>query len=501
MNDLFLAVLSAIPNDLRGLFPEILLSTAILLGCILEWGTDAAGKKLVVWFCAISAVATLALSWILGNQAGGQVPTGLFAPDSITFFIRMFSLTAAVLALLAINGSSRMAGRDELGEAGLLILATALGAMLFASARHLLALYLGLEFLSLSSYALAGFRAHDARATEAGIKYLLYGAVASGVALFGISHIWGMTGTFDIAEAGGVLAGMPRLGLVPVILLGVAFAYKLGLVPFHFWSPDVYQGCPTVAAGFLSTVPKAAAFGALLHTLPWLVPQGAFGLSAFSVGGVFATLAGISVLVGSATALVQKDAKRLLAFSSTTNSGIMLLGISTWITREAVAGIGLYLLAYLAANLGTFLALDALEKKSGSTTLDALAGSWKRSPGIVVALSVCVFSLAGIPPLAGFAGKWAVLAEVVRTGTEDGFGIPLFLGVVLALVGSVVLAAAYLKLLRAVVVDDPTTDGLPEGWRAPFLSEVPLFLCTVASVLLGLGWPLLAVFRSRLPGG
>jgi proton-translocating NADH-quinone oxidoreductase chain N len=500
MNHLLISAFQAIPSSLRDLFPEILLAIAILLGCVLEWSTDAAGKRLVVWFCAISALATLVLSFVTGAVSDPHLVGGTFAPDSITQFIRIFALSGSILALLALNGSKAIDGREEQGETALLILSVALGAILFASARHLLALYLGLEFLSLSSYGLAGFRARDAGASEAGLKYVLFGGVASAVALFGISHLWGITGSFDVGEIGMALYSQPGVVLVPILLVTVAFAFKAGLAPFHFWSPDVYQGCPTVSAGFLSTIPKAAAFAAFLRTMPYLLPPHAMGIAPAAIGG-FLVLAGIlSIAVGSATALVQKDAKRILAFSSTANAGILVLALSTWLTRDGVAALAFYLIAYLLSNLGAFLALDQLERTAGSTTLAALAGSWKRHPMAVVGLSICVFSLAGIPPLAGFVGKWAVLMEVVRAGMENGEGALPLVGVGAALVGSVVLAAAYLRILRSALVDAPTSDPVEDGYRPAALSGVPLFLCAVGSLLLGLFWPLLTVFRSRLGG-
>lgn len=502
MTSIALPLVSAIPFELRLLFPEILLAAAILLACVLEWSTDLEGKRLVVWFAAFAAAAALGLTLLSGDLVTPRVGGVSFAPDLFSHFARVVVLASTVAVLLAMNGSKALDRRAEQGEGAILVLSVALGALLFASATHLMALYLGLEFLSLSSYGLAGFRARDARASEAGLKYVLYGGVASAVALYGISHLWGMAGTFDLREIGIVLSlHGEKAALVPMLLLGAAFAYKLGLVPFHFWSPDVYQGCPTVSAGFLSTIPKVAAFTALLKVLMALLPWWGMAVSPHAVSVFLALFATLSIAVGAVTAGVQKDAKRLLAFSSTANAGILLLSFTSWITRDAVAALGYYLCAYVAANLGAFLSLDILERSSGSTDLKALAGSWKRHPVAVVALAVCLFSLAGIPPLAGFAGKWAVLAEVVRASLEDQLGAVPMVGVVAALLGSVALAAAYLKVLRAAIVDDPSaSDAAPSTYRPAAFSEVPLFLCVTASVLLGLAWPLLSVFRSRLGG-
>jgi NADH-quinone oxidoreductase subunit N len=502
MTSIALSLVSSIPFELRTLLPEVLLAASILLACVLEWSTDTEGKRLVVWFAAISAAAALMLTLLSGNLGTVRASGLSFTPDLFSQFARVVILTGTVFTLLAMNGSKALDRRAEQGEGAILVLSVALGAMLFASATHLMALYLGLEFLSLSSYGLAGFRARDARASEAGLKYVLYGGVASAVALYGISHLWGMAGTFDLREIGIVLSlHTGNTALVPMFLLGAAFAYKLGLVPFHFWSPDVYQGCPTVSAGFLSTIPKVAAFTALLKVLMALLPWWGMAASPHTVSVFLSLFATLSIAVGAVTAGVQKDAKRLLAFSSTANAGIMLLSFTSWITRDAVAALGYYLVAYVFANLGAFLALDILERTAGSADLKALAGSWKRHPVAVVALAICLFSLAGIPPLAGFAGKWAVLAEVVRASMEDQLGATPMLGVVVALLGSVALAAAYLKVLRATAVDDPAqAETPPSTYRPAVLSEIPLFLCVLASVLIGLAWPLLSVFRSRLGG-
>jgi NADH-quinone oxidoreductase subunit N len=224
------------------------------------------------------------------------------------------------------------------------------------------------------------------------------------------------------------------------------------------------------------------------------------GLSPISVGSFLVLVGILSIAVGSATALVQKDAKRILAFSSTANAGILVLALSTWLTRDAVAALAFYLVAYLVSNLGAFLALDQLERTAHGTTLNALEGSWKRHPVAVVCLSICVFSLAGIPPLAGFAGKWVVLSEVVRSGMEDGYGVLPLVGVASALIGSVVLTAAYLRILRAAVVDDSATRTATDNFSPAPLSEIPLLLCALGSLALGFCWPLLSLFRTRLGG-
>ena len=189
MTSVALTILQWIPAELRFLFPEILLATSILLACALDWSTEARSKRLVVWFAAFSVLATMALSYVSGAPAGRAGSGSTFSPDVLSQFVRYAVLAGTALVLFSVTGSRALDGREEQGEAAILVMSVALGAMLFASADNLVAIYLGLEFLSLSSYGLAGCRAHDGKASEAGLKYVLYGGVASAVAVFGISHL------------------------------------------------------------------------------------------------------------------------------------------------------------------------------------------------------------------------------------------------------------------------------------------------------------------------
>ncbi|MCB9495841.1 MAG: hypothetical protein H6686_03035 [Fibrobacteria bacterium] len=490
------SISTLMPRELSLLLPEIFLSGGLLLVMVAEF-LPGGGRRTSQAMALLVALCTLVLSF---TASATSVRQGYaFEPDMLTRWVRVYASLGSILAIAAMMGSARWKNRAESGEGAMLVLGVALGAMLFASATNLLALLLALEFLSLSSYGLAGFRGKDSQAAEAGLKYVLYGGIASAISLFGMSHVFGMTGSLSLSEIGQTLAmgGPEKAVLVPLLLVGVAFGYKLSLVPFHFWGPDVYQGCPPVAAGFLSTVPKAAAFAGLIHALLLVFPSWT-PLAQGSSLPIFLGLYGaVSTVVGAVAAGVQKDARRILAFSSTANAGTMLVVLSSWITLEAVAALAFFLIVYLFANFAAFIALDRLETTSGSSRLDELAGSWKRRPWTVMALALALVSLAGIPPLAGFSAKWVLLREVLRAGTDGALGMVSLVASIAILVSSVSLAWAYLRILRATAVDEgvtstPPASGIGNGWV--------LAVCSLA--LLGLAWafPVVEFLRATLAG-
>jgi len=493
----FQAIVKLLPSELTYLFPEIFLATGILVAMASEF-LRGGKRRGTLRLSALIALCTLALS--LQTLPAASWSGFAFEPDLLTQFVRVVASLGALLSLVAMAGSSSWKDRPESGEGGILVLSVALGAMLFASAANLLSLYLSLEFLSLSSYGLAGFRGHDKRASEAGLKYVLYGGVASAIALFGISHVFGMTGTLDYAAVGQILAsgGPDKAVLFPLLLVGVAFGYKLSLVPFHFWGPDVYQGCPALAAGYLSTVPKLAGFVGLVHFLLNALPAWTPLLSGIALPAFLAIVGIVSTVVGAVAAGMQKDVRRILAFSSTSNAGTMLIVLSSWITIYALAALGFFLLVYLLSNIGAFAALDRLETESRGSSFEALAGSWKRRPWTVAALVLCLVSLAGIPPLAGFTAKWAILREVLRVGIDGGLGVVSLAAAAAILVSSVSLVWAYLRIVRATAVDDDEKNM--ETAPVQPLSGAVLGFCSLALIALGWGWPVLEALRSKIGG-
>jgi NADH-quinone oxidoreductase subunit N len=368
------------------------------------------------------------------------------------------------------------------------VLGIGLGGMLVAAAANMLTMWLGLELISLSSYALAAWRARDRRAAEAGMKYVLFGGAASGLMLFGISHLYGLTGHLDFAGIGAAFAVRMPLAVVAALLMAaVGVAYKLTVVPFHFYAPDVYQGAPALSVAAVGAVPKLASAAVLLRGLASVLPPTLVG--AEQVGLVLAVAAIASLAVASLTALAQRDAKRIVAFSGIGHGGTVLLAIASQPSSAASASAVFYLFAYAAANLGALLSLSVLERDFGSCELNKLAGAMRRRPWVTAGLCMFLFSLAGVPPLAGFTAKWAVLQQALGGG-----GVMVAAALVL-LASTAVFAWAYLLIVRAAVLAPAPEQARASGLRLSWQTGLVLFACAAATIGLGLwldGLPTLA---------
>lgn len=360
-----------------------------------------------------------------------------------------FTLAAQGLILLVAASASLLASTafskaDDKAEYHVLIALSATGAMVLVSATHFLTLYVGLELLSFPLYILAAFKRDSAASSESGLKYFVLGAMASGLLLFGVSLLYAATGTLEFAAAATALnaiTGSP-LAVTGMALVGVAFLFKLSVVPFHMWTPDVYEGAPTPVTALLATLPKVAAFIILIRVLN--LPFA--GLHELWQPAL-AALAAASMVAGSALAIVQTSLKRLLAYSAIANVGFMLTGVVA-ATAAGHAGVGAYLVIYSLTSLGLFAAVVVLERVTGAQlSTSHLKGLAQTNPSLAVGMLVLLFSLAGVPPLAGFMAKLSVFGAAVAAGYTS-----------LAVVGvlaSVVAAFYSLFLVKSMYFDAP----------------------------------------------
>jgi len=481
-------------SALAVLLPELVLSVGTIVAIAVD--VLVRDKRTVAWTCALFAL--LACGLAAGQWLNGAIGSAgpLFAVDAVAAAARVGVLAATALLLIAMPSSRELRGHGA-GEYAVLLLGLGLGGCVFAGATNLLSLYLGLEFLSLTGYCLAGLKARDRHAAEAGMKYVMFGALASALTLFGMSYLYGLAGSLDLVAIGTALARpeAPAIAIAPVLLLACGLAYKLALVPFHLYSPDVYEGAPTLSAAALSVIPKIAGAAAAVHVLATLIPAGSGLFAADRVTPVIAGLALLTMTVGNLTALAQRNAKRILAFSGVAHGGYLLLALAAWPAHGAIGAVGFYLLAYLFMNLGAFLALMLIENRTGSSDLGALAGSWKAEPLAVIGLAVCVFALAGIPPLAGFTAKWTVLRAVADAGFADGGRPWLIAAAVVLLVNSVLSVVPYLRVVRAVAVEGGEIKPAAEP---PHAALAVVAMCVGACLILGLLWPVVAALRDAL---
>src|SRR5262245_48720084 len=441
-------------QGLMWLAPEAALTLLILLVIVadLVFRRD----KRPVGFLAL--VGTLGVMWVAAksweSQETAAAFAGAFAADTFAGFFRILFLAAtAVVIVLTQPVVARW--KSGAGETYALMLSCTLGMMLMAGANDLLMMYLSLEFVSVTSYILAGMRGRDRFSSEASLKYIIYGAAASGMMIYGMSFLYGLTGSLGVADIGRALAAEPvapmKALLISTLIMG-GFGYKIAAAPFHMWCPDVYQGAPTPVTAFFSVGPKAAGFAMLARFLSGVFqtsgPEGNFDWRL-----VMAILAVLTMAVGNFGALQQQNLKRLMAYSSIGHAGYMLLAFTVF-SSGAVESVLLYLAVYVIMNLGAFAIVIALEEKFGVTTVDECRGFGWRAPWLCGLMTLFMISLTGLPPTAGFIGKLVLFGRMVEGG--GAFAITL---VVIGVLFSVVSLYYYARVVGAMFLVRPRTDS------------------------------------------
>jgi NADH-quinone oxidoreductase subunit N len=454
---------------------------------------------------ALLTVGALGVIGVAAALLAVQPPTpqplfnGMIANDAFAVFFKWLFLAAGGLTVvIAAQGKDFPAQR--IGEFYALLMAIVVGMCFMASATDLLMIYLSIELVSMVSYVLAGFRKGDRRAAEGSLKYVIYGGVASGVMLFGMSYLYGLLGTTNVLEFGARIqslqaSGLPlaatRLALVVAIVFVIAgIGYKVAAVPWHMWCPDVYEGAPTPFTAFLSVGPKAAGFALALRFFQGAFsgPQAAGSGFAEAFAGipwpaVIGVMAAITMTLGNFTALGQTNLKRLLAYSSIAHAGYTLMGLSAD-SAMGMQGVMIYMLVYLVMNLGAFVVVILVAEATGSENILDYKGLAKRHPLAAITFAVFLFSLTGLPPFAGFIGKWYLFVAVWdRTGGPGGGWYALLL-----LVGALNTAVSlyyYVRIVRAMFIDLPyAPDPVPVRPRLGY--QVMLGVFSAAIVLFGI---------------
>jgi NADH-quinone oxidoreductase subunit N len=433
------------------ILPEIGLLVLAIVVLALDAFLRKSNRSYLGWVTAGGLVLVGVLAAIFSRP--GAEPQliwgGMLRLDAVAFAFRLIFLSGAALTALFAADSPTLGKR---GEFYALLLLSTLGMSLMSAAYDLMMIYLAIETTSIPLYVLAGFLREDQKSPEAGIKYLLFGAMTSAVMLFGFSLLYGFTGETRLdllvsaAKSGTsvVLGDLPTLVyLLPVMLILVGLSFKISAVPFHFWAPDVYEGAPTPVAGFLSTASKAAGFAVLLRMLVVVFPDWTI---------LIAILSAASMTVGNLLALAQKNIKRLLAYSSIAQAGYMLVGLAAG-NELGASAVVYYLAAYLVTNLAAFGIVTLVGKTTGSDEISSYAGLSRRSPGLALALLAALLSLGGVPPFAGFFGKLLVFGSAIKAGM-------LWLAI-LGVLNSVLGLYYYLMVLKAVYLGRSEEDSKP----------------------------------------
>jgi NADH-quinone oxidoreductase subunit N len=400
---------------------------------------------------------------------------GFLATDGMALFFKWVILLATLLTLALTARYFKGRSTPYPAEFLALLIFSAAGASALTSAQEIVTLFIALETLTISSYLLASFMKKDKGSNEAGMKYLLLGAFSSAAMLMGFSYLFGLTGTTVIRKMAEVLAAQPvsPLAVLAIILVIAGLAFKISLAPFHMWTPDVYEGAPTPVTAYLSVASKTAGFAAFVRIF-WeglAVP----GLQPIWVG-LFTLLAALSIVLGNLIAIPQANIKRMMAFSSIAQAGYLAIGFLAGNAMGLTAML-FYSFVYLFANMGAFLVIVIVAERTGSERIEDYAGLWKRSPLLGVVLLVCLLSLAGVPPFAGFSGKWYLFGAAISQGYTW-----------MALLGmgfSVVSLFYYLQVAKMALVPEPLeTSPIEVGT----LEKALLLVCVVVTVLFGF-WP------------
>jgi len=479
-----------VPNLMPAL-PEIfLVVVAMALLMLGVFQTDNEGKdgvKTAQLISNLSLTALVLTLLLVTTIASGPVLTfgGMFINDPFAVFFKVLVLIASALAITISQEYVTRQGMARL-EFGVLILLATVGMMMMISANDLIAMYLGLEVQSLSLYVLASFQRDDARSTEAGLKYFVLGALASGLLLYGCSLVYGFAGTtsFDALAAlfGAQQAEPPSVGLIiGIVFILAGLAFKVSAVPFHMWTPDVYEGAPTPVTAFFSIGPKIAALALFLRIM-----IGPFGDLAAQWQQIVVFVSIASMVLGAFAAINQTNIKRLMAYSSIGHVGYALIGLAVAgqsgdaAVREAgIQGVLIYMAIYLFMNVGTFACILCMRRSDHMVEdIDDLAGLSKSHPMVALAMAIFMFSMAGIPPLAGFFGKLYIFLAAVEA--------ELYWLAVIGVLSSVVAAFYYLRIVKVMYFD-----ALADSLEKPIGRDIAgVLVGTSLIILLFFAWPM-----------
>lgn len=398
---------------------------------------------LAVVFMAVALFLTVSVS---GNQA--FTFNNMFVADGFTTFMKILVLVASALAVIMSREFFKLEGDDRFEFPVLLVLST-IGMMVMVSANDLMSLYMGIELQSLALYVLAAFKRDSERSTEAGLKYFVLGALSSGILLYGCSLVYGFIGSTNFTSIATAVVNFDQVpvgAIVGLVFVLAGLAFKISAVPFHMWTPDVYEGSQTPVTAFFAVAPKVAALALLARTL--YVP---FGDMSGSWQQVVIFMSVASMILGSFAAIMQSNIKRLMAYSSIGHIGFALLGLIAG-NAEGLRGVMIYMAIYLVMNVGTFVCIMSMRRKEDGMVeeINDLSGLGQNHPAMALALSIFMFSLAGVPPLAGFFAKWYVVVPVVNAGY--------FTLATIAVLASVVGAYYYIRIVKVMYFDKPAEE-------------------------------------------
>ncbi|MDD2619599.1 MAG: NADH-quinone oxidoreductase subunit N [Syntrophomonadaceae bacterium] len=445
---------------------EIIVALIGILLLVLSSGLNVRGKEILTK-AAVASMFLVLLNAIVLFSREQSLFNGVYVVDSFGNFFKILFLLAVILVLLSsLQYIKRF--KEKICEFVSLMIFAAMGMIIMVSAGDLITLYVGMELMTISFYILSAFLLQNQFSAEAGLKYLVLGAISSAVLLFGMSLIYAVTGTTVISEIAVRLRTEPAL-IAGVVMMLAGFGFKIAAVPFHMWVPDIYEGSPIPVTTFLAVGSKAAGFAAFLRVFVLALPLAQFNWSIY-----MAVIAALTMVAGNLIAIVQTDVKRLLAYSSIAQAGYILAGLAAANTY-GLKGMLFYAMLYVFSTTGAFAVTTAVEVDTGSTGMEAFAGLSRRSPMLAAIMTICMLSLAGIPPLAGFVGKFYLFSGAVQSGY-------LWLALI-GLIMSMVSVYYYLSLTRIMYIGESASDApINPGLE----TRLALWICLLATVFIGI---------------
>ena len=455
-------LVAGITADVGHFIPELLLSFGIIWVIMVDLFGGGDRRKAAFHCMGVLALTLVALvfqGWPSAEDAG-PLFHGMIVRDGFGTFFKYLTVIGTLICMPMFLAHKQL-NRERMGEFYGLLLGSVLGMFIMASAKNMLMFFMGIEFASYTSYLMAGYMKGDRKAAEGGVKYVIYGSVASGIMVYGMSMLYGLTGSLDIAAVTEALIVQKTTNItlvVTALLTFAGFAYKISAFPLHFWAPDVYEGSPMPFTAFLSVISKAAGFAVLIRLIVAFASGGNYDLTMMEGAtismdwpNILGVIAIITMCVGNFSALWQTNIKRLLAYSSIAHAGYLLMGVAALVPLAGRGNYGwepvlFYMIVYLFMNLGGFLIAGIVANNAGNETIDGFRGLIRRSPLLAVGFFICLVSLIGLPPTGGFSGKW----QLLKVAWDSGLNYVVYF----AVFNTVISVWYYARIIKLMFLDD-----------------------------------------------
>jgi len=482
-------------NNLQSLsffYPELFLTGLIIIAIIYDLFLDPSKSDRVGWVLVSGLFIIMIILFFQDDKKITTLFSDAIVLDPFSTFFKIIIIFSTILVAIVSLFSDDLKNYRK-GEYFTLLGIVVFGLFLMVSSIDLIMIYLSIEIVSIMSFVLAGYLKQNKKSNEAALKYVVYGAFSSGIMLFGLSYVYGLTGSTNFFQIQKVLAGngleSNSAVLLSIIMILAGFGYKVSAVPFHFWTPDVYEGSPTTITAYLSVAPKAGAFAMMIRFFNQIFSDGgalvgidSISSTMFPWAGILSLLAVITMTIGNVVAIQQSSIKRMLAYSSVAHAGYILLAMPV-MSSDSIYAIMIYFVMYLFMNLGAFFVVIAVKNKTGGETFDDFKGLGWEMPFVGIVMTLFMVSLTGLPPTAGFIGKFYIFASLINGG-ESFYWL-----VIIGGINSVISLYYYIRVVKVMYFDGDKNETL---LYPPMMISIMLLFTAIPTLILGIYWAPLA---------